>query len=227
MGPLRYFARELGSSQSPMIWWRSCMAVPRAIPSSLRSSSPLSWSKAPSQLRRDVCRARRGGEIEIPRSIRSVVGERVGRLPAEAQALLRLASVIGPEFDLDVLLAASGQPEASVLDALDAWLDARVLEERQGSGGRDRYGFKHALIHLTLYEELPTHRRRRSHMRVASALESLRPLPATASADLARHFLLGGNTAQAARYAVQAAEQPRVGTPTPRRFITTRLPSTC
>jgi DNA-binding NarL/FixJ family response regulator len=147
------------------------------------------------------------GEIEMPQSIRSVVGERVGRLPVEAQELLRLASVIGPEFDLEVLLAASGQPEAEVLDTVDAWLDARLLEERQASGGRERYGFRHALIHLTLYEELPPHRRRRLHLRVAAALESLRPLPATASADLARHFLLGGNTAQAARYAVQAAEQ--------------------
>src|SRR5262249_40490501 len=48
-------------------------------------------------------------EIEVPRSIRSVIGERIARLPHQSQELLRLASLLGQEFDLAVLLTASGQ----------------------------------------------------------------------------------------------------------------------
>ena len=44
---------------------------------------------------------------------------------------MRLASVIGPEFDLDVLLAASGQPESDVLDHLDAALQVRSHQLRE------------------------------------------------------------------------------------------------
>src|SRR5207302_7621765 len=44
-------------------------------------------------------------EFRLPRSIHSVVRERVTRLPAAAQEALILASILGQEFDLDVLVA--------------------------------------------------------------------------------------------------------------------------
>ena len=71
-------------------------------------------------------------EIEVPHSVRSVVGQRVSVLPLGAQDLLRLASVLGPECDLDVLLIASGLAESELLDQLDAALGAGLLEERRG-----------------------------------------------------------------------------------------------
>jgi predicted ATPase len=106
----------------------------------------------------------------VPRSIHLVVGERVGRLPSQAQELLSLASVLGQEFDLDLLLAASDRAEADVFAALDAALEARLVKD-VSDGYRQRYAFVHALIQQTLYEELATHRRRTLHQRAAEVLE--------------------------------------------------------
>jgi predicted ATPase len=111
---------------------------------------------------------------------------------------------VGQEFDLDVLLGASGRAEAEVLNALEAALEARVLEEVRGSN--ERYAFGHALIHQTLYEELPAHRRRRLHLRVAEVLEGLHGRQATAATELARHFLLGNHAERAANYSVLAGD---------------------
>jgi predicted ATPase len=80
-------------------------------------------------------------EIEVPHSVRSVVDRRVRRLTARSQKLLRLASVLGPEFDLEVLQVASALSETEILDSLDAALGARLLEERQ-RGAPDRLALK-------------------------------------------------------------------------------------
>jgi DNA-binding CsgD family transcriptional regulator/tetratricopeptide (TPR) repeat protein len=144
-------------------------------------------------------------KLVIPHSVRSVVAERVGRLSAESQQLLRLASVLGQEFDVEVLLAASDQSELQVLDGLDAAVEARIIEEQRG--GRERFGFAHALFQQTLYEEIPVHRRRRLHQRVGEAIAGLQNAGPKLSPDLARHFLLGGDAEHAAGFAIQAGDQ--------------------
>lgn len=147
-----------------------------------------------------------GAELRVPRSVRAVVGQRVGRLVPAAQALLRLASVLGQEFDLDVLLAALDGDEEPALDQLEVALHARLLEERR-VGRQERYAFVHALIAQTLYEAAPRFQLRRLHLRVAEALERLRGDRPDAAAELARHFLAGGDEARAVRYAMLAGDR--------------------
>ncbi len=104
-------------------------------------------------------------EVPLPRAVRSVVADRVGRLPIACQELLRVASVLGQEFELSVLLAVSEREEDEALDKLDTALRAGLLEVRRGQQG-EWYGFTHALIQEAVYEQLPEHRRRRLHLRV-------------------------------------------------------------
>jgi DNA-binding CsgD family transcriptional regulator/tetratricopeptide (TPR) repeat protein len=146
------------------------------------------------------------GNIEVPRSVRSVLGQRVSRLAPDVQELLRLASVVGQEFELDLLLAASGRLESDVLSQLDAALGADLLEER-AVGNVERYGFAHALIQQTLYDELPNHRRRRLHRRVGEALETLGAGRVPEAAQLARHFVAARDDERATRYSIEAGEQ--------------------
>jgi predicted ATPase len=63
-------------------------------------------------------------DVDVPRGVRSLVRQRVGRLQPRAQELLRIASVVGHEFALDVLLRIADQPEADLLDHLDAAFQA-------------------------------------------------------------------------------------------------------
>ena len=144
--------------------------------------------------------------LEVPFSVRAMVSQRVGQLPAVGQDLLRAASVLGQEFDLDILLATLGQEEDVVLTGLDAALALRLLEERQVSRG-ERFAFVHALVLQALYDEVPRYRLRRLHLRAGEALLRARGERPDVFADLARHFLAAADEERAARYAELAGDQ--------------------
>jgi len=143
--------------------------------------------------------------MHVPASIRTVVGARIGRLAAPAQDLLRMACVLGQEFELDVLVAASGEPEPTVLDHLDVAVAQRIVEDRGVRRG-ERYGFVHALVQQALYDELPGHRARRLHARAGNTLEQLRGERPEGAAELARHFLAAGDSERARRHSIRAGD---------------------
>jgi DNA-binding SARP family transcriptional activator len=133
--------------------------------------------------------------------IREVLQRRIGRLPATAQTVLRVAAVIGTQADTDVLSDMAGVEEPVLLDAIDAGLVAGLITEP--AAGRVR--FTHALVRDTLYHGLSRLRRARLHARAAAAIERHQP---GAVAALAYHFAEAGTEpAKAARYCALAAEQ--------------------
>jgi predicted ATPase len=146
-----------------------------------------------------VCNADTVQSLDLPWSIRSVVGRRVSRLPSAGQDVLRLASVLGQEFDLPVLVAMADMDESVVLDQVEAALATRLLEER---GGRqvERYAFVHALIAQALYEDMPRFRLRRLHGRAAEAIHRVHGQRPEVAAELARHLLAGGDDQRAAHF---------------------------
>ncbi|HET6319896.1 MAG TPA: AAA family ATPase, partial [Chloroflexota bacterium] len=151
-----------------------------------------------------IARTRSLAQLRIPESIRAVILQRVDRLPAAAQQMLSVASVLGQEFDLDVLRATADFAEPTVLAALDAALGSHLIESRR-AGMRERFGFSHALIQETLYGELPPHRARRLHHRAGEVLESVGDVQS--HSDLARHFLAAGDGARGAAFAEQEGDR--------------------
>ena len=124
--------------------------------------------------------------IELPQSVRDVVGQRIQRLGDEARRVLSAAAVIGREFDLVVLAGAldTGQDEA--LDVLERAMEAGLVAE---VGAADRFTFTHALVQHTLYDELSASRRARLHRRVAEAIESVvGDDPGARVGELANHW---------------------------------------
>ena len=115
-----------------------------------------------------------------------MIGARVGRLGKDAGQVLSMASVIGRDFDLDLLARATKTGEDELLDILDAAASVALVRELADTG---RYSFAHALIQHTLYEDLGHNRRGRSHRRVAEALEELcGGRPGQRVGELARHW---------------------------------------
>ena len=119
----------------------------------------------------------------IPQSVRLAVQARVGKLLPEAQDVLRLAAVIGREFDFDTLRRACDLDEERLIDALEAAQRAQLIAEVHANGGRgtprsaarDTFVFAHNLTRATLRESVSGLRRRRLHRRVAEAIETLHP----------------------------------------------------
>jgi class 3 adenylate cyclase/tetratricopeptide (TPR) repeat protein len=147
-------------------------------------------------------------QMALPESVRVVIGARVGRLGRDAARVLSVAAVIGRDFGLDLLALASGTPEDELLDVLDAAAAVALVRELPGLAGR--YGFAHALIQHTLYEDLGPTRRARAHRQVAGALEELcGDHPGARVGELARHWSNAtqpAGLAKAIRYCREAAD---------------------
>jgi class 3 adenylate cyclase len=142
----------------------------------------------------------------LPVSVREVIGRRVERLGVNATPALAAAAVVGREFELALVAAASELAEAALLDVIDAAVAAHVIAEVPGAP--DRFVFVHALIQHTLYDDLSAARRRRLHRRVAEALEAMPGDPDDCAADLARHWYasLPDGVDKAYEYSVAAGE---------------------
>jgi class 3 adenylate cyclase len=125
----------------------------------------------------------------LPDSVREVIGGRVVRLGQTAARALSIAAVIGRDFELSLLAAASSTPEDELLDILDAAAAAALV--RESADTPELYSFTHALIQHTLYEDMGPTRRARAHRYVAEALEDrCAGKPGLRAAELARHWTL-------------------------------------
>jgi len=128
-----------------------------------------------------------GARIAIPQSVRDVIARRLTYLSEECNRVLALASVLGREFDLDVLASASGLERNTLFELLDEAIAQQLLTDVPGSRVRLRFG--HALFRDGLYDELPSSRRRQLHRVVGEALEELSSCDADSHlAELAHHF---------------------------------------
>ncbi len=106
----------------------------------------------------------------LPVSIREVIGRRIARLGVATQRVLSLASVIGRDFDIDVLVRVAEVGEDAILDICDDAVTAGVLSEGEIAG---RYAFAHGLVEHALYDALSAGRAARAHRAVAAALEDI------------------------------------------------------
>src|SRR6185436_7294090 len=144
-----------------------------------------------------------------PEGIKEVIGRRLGRLPDATNKVLSLASVIGRQFDVRLLTAIAEGGEDAVLDALEEATRAALVAEVPREA--NRFGFSHAMIRATLYEELGAARRARLHRKVGEALEALADVdPDTRVDELAYHWLAATQVADAAKaigYARQAGDR--------------------
>jgi hypothetical protein len=148
-------------------------------------------------------------ELGIPEGIREVVGRRFSRLSEDANQTLRLAAVMGAEFEVPVIHLAGDISEEVLLCALEEATEARLVIE---SGTAERYRFAHALVRESLYQEISASRRAALHRSVAEAIERVHGtrlddyVPA-----LAHHWgnasVRAGHAARAALYAGRAGDR--------------------
>jgi DNA-binding SARP family transcriptional activator len=148
------------------------------------------------------------GELQrfgLPEGVRGVISRRLERLDADGLECLKVASVIGRDFDSSLLETVLDFEEERFLRALEIALEAGLVNESPGEPGR--YSFAHALVRETLYAAMSWDRRGRVHRRVGLALEQLSDPPLGA---LAHHFTRAAqprDAERAIRYALEAGAQ--------------------
>ncbi|MGH7818217.1 MAG: ATP-binding protein, partial [Candidatus Binatia bacterium] len=146
--------------------------------------------------------------LRIPDEVREPIRQLLRRLSPDAQRLIRLAAVIGREFDRPLLEAASRLDRGSVLDALAEAKTAAILVEISAPLGL--YRFAHDLIAQTLYDDLPPSERVEHHRRIAEVLEeTFAGGSATRLAELGRHYFEAiptGTIDKAIDYAMRAGK---------------------
>src|SRR6266566_3813146 len=146
-------------------------------------------------------------ELGIPEGVREVVLQRLARFPAVTHDVLETAAVIGQRFDVRLLAAVVDGGMPVVVEALEAAERARLIRPVPGSA--HRYDFAHKLIRSSVYEDMPTSRRRWLHRDVGLALEQ-RDGNHERLNDLAFHFgeaAAVGEGDRAVDYARQAGDK--------------------
>ena len=128
--------------------------------------------------------------LEVPPAVRLVIEQRIHALGKNASTALMAAAVVGQQFDLSVLGRLLQVPAAQVL----AWLEpARRLGVLVPEGTTPgRFGFGHALMRETLYEQLSLADAGALHRRLAELMfeSGSDARDVRHMGELARHSLL-------------------------------------
>jgi tetratricopeptide (TPR) repeat protein len=138
--------------------------------------------------------------LDVPDSVRLVVGARLQRLGAEGSRVLGAAAVLGRVFSFELLQQVEEASEDRLVDLLEAAERTGLIDTVDDHGDEERLIFAHELIRQTVLGALSGLRRRRLHGRAADALErihaaSLEPQ----AAAIANHLIEAGQTADAKR----------------------------
>jgi class 3 adenylate cyclase/tetratricopeptide (TPR) repeat protein len=102
----------------------------------------------------------------LPATVQSLLAARVDRLAPNDRALLQAASVIGRQFEPQLLAVVVGN--ANVYARLTA-MQALDLVHRESNSGD--YSFKHALVRDALYQSLLSEARAALHFKIAEEIE--------------------------------------------------------
>lgn len=150
-------------------------------------------------------------EVQLPQSIHLTIQSRINKLDEPTREVLRVAAVIGKDFDFATLRKASGQDEDELISRLERAERAQLIHESEKMNccpeGEESFTFAHGLIPVSLREEISTIRLHRLHRRVIAAIQELNP---DNYEGLAFHARQAGDVDLARRYTIQAADRALV-----------------
>jgi class 3 adenylate cyclase/tetratricopeptide (TPR) repeat protein len=147
--------------------------------------------------------------FKVPDTVEAVLLARIDQLAPPNRDLLRVAAVIGRQFDYAVLRGVYPYPmsEAEMQDRLIR-LEELGLTRLERPEPELEYLIKHALTQEVAYSNLSFALRRDLHQRIGQFLElHYKDHLETFYGTLARHFAQGGQPARALPYALSAGVQ--------------------
>ncbi|WP_340680807.1 TOMM system kinase/cyclase fusion protein [Paraglaciecola sp.] len=108
--------------------------------------------------------------IEVPEGLRDTLQQKLDNLPC-AKKITQLASVMGREFDLDLLKQSSGHNEEQLQGLLNELLQAELIYIQHKDDGK-HYLFKNLMLRETAYDSMPQSMKREAHKLISYSLEN-------------------------------------------------------
>ncbi|MDF2744658.1 MAG: serine/threonine protein kinase, partial [Actinomycetia bacterium] len=146
--------------------------------------------------------------MRLPEELRGLIRRRLAGLSTEAVSNLKVASVIGREFELSVLQRISRLGVGRLTDALAEAVTAGIVSEDASAPGC--YAFSHELVREALYDDMSAARRLMLHRSIGLVLEeAFRENLEPHFAELAHHFTRSatlGDAALAVEYSTRAGD---------------------
>jgi eukaryotic-like serine/threonine-protein kinase len=144
----------------------------------------------------------------IPEELRGLLHRRLVGLSTETVANLKVASVIGRDFELRILRRISRLSLWRLTETLAEAERAGIVSEDASAPGR--YSFSHELLREALYEDMAAARRLKLHHTIGLVLEeAFRDHLEPHLAELAHHFTRSaplGDAALAVEYSTRAGD---------------------
>ena len=138
-------------------------------------------------------------DLDVPESVRLVVGRRLERLGPESQRVLAAGAVVGRAFPFRLLQEVAGTEPGRLVDIVDEAEVARVIVAEQRDG-EVHYSFAHELIRQTLLSSVSMLRRQHLHLAVADAIERTdKRAREQRPSEIATHLLQAGAAANPER----------------------------
>jgi tetratricopeptide (TPR) repeat protein/class 3 adenylate cyclase len=142
----------------------------------------------------------------LPDTVQAVIRTRLDNLEPDAHEVLRVAAVIGREFDHALLAHVLG-PDVDLLSALEKLRRSGLLQQTSVAP-QAGYRFTHVLTQEVSYDSLLAHQRKVLHGTVGRALERhCGERLDEHAASLARHFARAEAWPEAVRYGRRAANR--------------------
>jgi tetratricopeptide (TPR) repeat protein len=146
------------------------------------------------------------GTLSLPDTVQAVIRTRLDNLEPHAREVLRVAAVIGREFEHALLAAVLG-PNSDLAPAI-VRLKASGLIQQTSVVPEIGYRFKHVLTQEVSYESLLEHQRKSLHESIGRAIGRHHADRVDEMASLlAYHFGRAGAWAEAVRYGIRAADR--------------------
>ncbi len=134
--------------------------------------------------------------MAVPISLQDALASRLDRL-GHSRHLAETASVLGRDFNLDLIRALTDGDDQTLAADLQRLCDAGILVCQPGEHDT-AYIFRHALMQDAAYNSLLTRRRQKTHARVADLLTTEWPQKADLHPELvAHHYTEAGLVPQA------------------------------
>ena len=144
-------------------------------------------------------------ELVVPKSVKAALESRIKKFDPDTLNSMVVASVIGFEFDFDVLREVSGVEEDLLLERLEKALSSGLIEEPSKKG---LFRFVDSRIRELMLGNLSKIRSGRYHQKIAEAMEKIYAKTIDQHAEaIASHCYEAGDTQRCIKYSIMAGNR--------------------